>query len=76
MGKFRTRKRVVVCYPGAVIDFIKDILKVAYESRDFIIHVGGNNISNMDGTFERLEILLKKYRELLVIATDIGKTVV
>ena len=65
-----------MCYPGAVIDFIKDRLEVAHESRDVIIHVGGNKISNMDGTFERLEILLKKYRELLVIATDIGKTVV
>ena len=39
-----TRKRVVMCYPGAAIDFIKDRLEVVHGSRDVIIHIGGNNI--------------------------------
>ena len=29
-----------------------------------VLHVGENNIRNSEGTFERSEILLKKYREL------------
>ena len=37
--------------------------------------MGGNNIRNRDGTFERSEVLLKKYRELLVRAKEIGKKV-
>ena len=40
-----------------------------------IIHVGGNSIRNKDETFERSEILLKKYRELLFRAKEIGKKV-
>ena len=37
------------------------------------MHVGGNSIINRDGTFERSEILLKKYWELLVRAKEIEK---
>ena len=55
-------------YPGAGIDFIKDRLEVANGSRGVIFHVGGNIIRSRDGTFERTEILLRKYRELLVRA--------
>ena len=64
-----------MCYPGADIDFIKGRLRVAQGSRGVIIHVGGNIIRNGDGTFERTEILLKKYRELLVRVKEIGKKV-
>ena len=56
-------------YPGADIDIIKDRLDIVHGSRDVIIHVGGNSIRNMDGTFERSEILLKKYKEFL----ELGK---
>ena len=42
--KFRGRKRAVMCYPGADIDFIKDRLEVAKGSRGVIIHVRGNEI--------------------------------
>ena len=62
-------------YPGADIDFIKDGLEVAHGSREVIIHVGGSSIRNRDGTFERSEILLKKYRELLIRAKKIGEKV-
>ena len=37
--------------------------------------MGGNSIRNRDGTFERSEVLLKIYRELLVRAKEIGKKV-
>ena len=46
-----------------------------HESRDVIIHVGGNSIRNKDGKFERSEILLKKYKDLLVRTREIGKKV-
>ena len=73
LNKFnlRVRKRVVMCYPWVDIDFIKDRLEVAHRSKGIIIHVGGNSIRNRDGTFERSEILLKKYWELLVRAKEI-----
>ena len=51
--KVRARKNVVMCYPGADFDFITDKLEVANGSRGVIIHVGGNNIRNRDGMFER-----------------------
>ena len=35
------RKKVVMCYPGVDIDFIKDRLEVAHRSRGVIIYVGG-----------------------------------
>ena len=73
--KLRTRKRVVMCYPGADIVFIKDRLDIVHGSRDVIIHVGRNSIRNKDGTFERSEILLEKYKELLVKARKMGKKV-
>ena len=73
--KLGTRKRVVMCYPGAGIDFIKERLEVVHGSRDVIIHIGGNNIRKRDGTFERSEVLLKKYRELLARAREMGKKV-
>ena len=38
--KLRTRKRVVMCYPGAAIDFIQDKLEIVHGSRGVIIHVG------------------------------------
>ena len=57
-----------MCYPGVDIDFIKDRLEVAHRSKGIIIHVGGNSIRNKDGTFEKSEILFKKYRGLLVRA--------
>ena len=44
-------------------------------SKGVIILVGGNSIRNRDGTFERTEVLLKKYRELLVRANEIRKKV-
>ena len=66
IGKIRTGKRLVMCYPGADIDFIKGRLERANGSRGVILHVGGNSIRNRDGTFERTEVLLKRYRELLV----------
>ena len=47
--KVRARKRVVMCYPGVVIYFIKDRLEVAQGSRGVIIRVGGNIIRNRDG---------------------------
>ena len=37
--KVRGRKRVVMCYPGVDIDFIKGILGIAHGSRAVIIHV-------------------------------------
>ena len=64
-----------MCYPGTDIDIIKDRLQVAHGSRVVIIHVGGNSIRNRDGKFERSEILLKKYRVLLIRAKEIGKNV-
>ena len=51
--KLRIRKRVLMCYPEAGIDFIKGRLDIMFGSRDVIIHVGRNSIINMDGTFER-----------------------
>ena len=38
--KLRTRKRVVMYYPGVGVDFVKDRLDVVHGSRDVIIHVG------------------------------------
>ena len=64
-----------MCYPGTDIDFIKGRLEVANGSMGVILHVGGNSIRNRDGTFERTEGLLKKYRELLVRAKEIRKNV-
>ena len=64
-----------MCYPWADIDFIKGRLEVANGSRGAILHVGGNSIRSRDETFERIEILLSKYRELLVRAKEIGKKV-
>ena len=48
-------------------------LEIAHGPRGVFIHVIGNIIRNRDGTFERSEILVKKYRELLVRAKKIGK---
>ena len=73
--KFRTRKRVVICYPGANIDLIKDRLEVAYRSWGGTLHVRGNSIRNRGGTFERSEILLRKYMELLVRSKELGKII-
>ena len=63
----------MACYPGANIDFIKDRLEVAHGSRGVIIHVGENNIIIRDGTFEKSKIILKKYMELLVRVSELGK---
>ena len=62
--KIRIRNRVVICYPGIGIDFIKDRLDVVHKVRYIIIHVGRHSIRNVDGMFERSKILLKKYKEL------------
>ena len=70
--KLGTRRKVVMCYPGPGVDYIKDRLKVMHGSRDFI-HVGGNNVRNKDGMFERSEILFRKYKGLLVRAREMGK---
>ena len=51
IGKVRARKRLVMCYPGVGIDFIKDRLEVANGSRGVILHVGENSIRNRDGTY-------------------------
>ena len=40
-----------------------------------ILHVRGNSVRNRNGTFERTEVLLNKYRELLVRVKEIGKKV-
>ena len=55
--KFRTRKRVLMCFPGADIYFIKDRLEVAHGSKGVLINGGRNRIRNRDGTFGRSEIL-------------------
>ena len=73
--ELRTRNKVVMCYPGAGIHFIKNILDIVHGSRDAIINVGGNSIRNKDGTFERSKILLKKCKELLVRSKEIGKKI-
>ena len=65
--KLGTRKRVVVCYPGAGIDFIKDRLEVVHCFRDVILYV-----RNKEGEFERSEILFKK---LLIRAREMGRKV-
>ena len=57
--KFRTRQRVVICYPNADVDFFKDRLDVVHGSRCVIIQVGGNSIRNRNETFERSEVVLK-----------------
>ena len=62
-----------MCYPGADIDFIKVRLEVANGSRADIPHVGWDSDRNRDGTFEMTNVLLKKYRELLVRTKKIGK---
>ena len=64
------------CKNRADVDFIKDGLELTNSSKGVILHVGGNSIRNRDGTFERSEILLKKYRELLVSAKETGKACV
>ena len=38
--RLMTRKRVVMCNPGAGIEFIKDRFEVVHGSRDVIVHVG------------------------------------
>ena len=43
--------------------------------RDVIIHVGRNNIRNKEGTFERSEALLKKYKEFLAIVREMLRKV-
>ena len=73
--KVRARKRVVICYPEAGTDFIKDRLEVLHVYRGVIIHIGGNNIRNRDGMFERTKILFMKYRVFLVRSKEIGKKV-
>ena len=76
IGKVSTRKRLVMYFPGADVDFIKDGLELTNSSKGVILHVGENSIRNRDGTFEGTErLLLKKYRELLVRAKEIGKKV-
>ena len=75
IGKVKARKRLVIYYPGAGIDFIKGRLEVANGSRRIILHVGENSIRSRDGMFERTEILLRKYWELLVRVKEIGKKV-
>ena len=54
--KFRTRKRIVMCYPLADINFIKDRLDVAHGSR-FKAHVGGISIRNRGRKYVRTELL-------------------
>ena len=39
IGKVRARKRLLMCYHGAEIDFIKGRLEVANGSREVILHV-------------------------------------
>ena len=51
IGKVRAKRRLVMCYPGMGIDFIKDGLDVANGSRDSILHVDRNNISNRHGAY-------------------------
>ena len=65
--KFKVRKRVVMCYPGVDNDFIEDRLQVAHEFEGIALLIGMEYLKS--------EILLKKYRELLVRAREIGKNV-
>ena len=69
----RKKLRVVMCYPGSGIDFIKDRLDMVHGSRDVIIHVGENR--NKYEMFEKSEILLRKYKDLLVRVREMGKKV-
>ena len=46
---FMTRKRAVMCYPRADIDFIKDRLEVARGSRGVIIYVKEYSIIYREG---------------------------
>ena len=46
--KVRARRRLVICYPGSGIYFIRD--------KGIALHVRGNSIRNRDGTFERTNI--------------------
>ena len=46
------------------IDFIKNRLEVVHGSKDVIIYVGRNNVSNKDKMFERSEILFRKHKKL------------
>ena len=43
--------------------------------REVILHVGRNSIRSMDETFEKSEILLNKFKELLVRGKEMGKKV-
>ena len=63
----------MICCPGADIDFSKFRIQVAHGSGGVIIHVGGDSIINRDETFERSEIILKKYRKLVVRTKEIRK---
>ena len=67
--KLRIRKRVAIAIQEQVLILLR------HGFRDVIIHVGGNSIRNKDRTFERLEILLKKYKKPLVRARKMGKVV-
>ena len=51
----------------------RDRLDIVYGSRNVFIHVGGNSIRNKEKTFKWSEILLVKYKELLVKAREMGK---
>ena len=58
--KFRIRKR---------LDVVHGFRGVIY------IYIGGNSIRNGDGTFERSNVLLKKYKEFLIRVKEIENKV-
>ena len=66
----------MICYSRVDTDFIEDKFNVVHRSKGVILYVGGNNIRNRNGMFEWSEVLLKKFKELLVRAKEMGKVCV
>ena len=62
------KKFSTICYPGATTDQIHqaiDSLNDKKANTDFVLHVGGNDVRNRDGKFNRSEEVIKKYQKML-----------
>ena len=62
-----------ICRFVRVLDIVAMDLYMVHGSRDVIIHVGENR--NKYEMFEKSEILLRKYKDLLVRVREMGKKV-
>jgi hypothetical protein len=56
-----------ICYPGATTDFLNQRIDEFENNNntDIVLHIGGNDIRNSEGKYERSEEILNKFKNLL-----------